>query len=142
MKKVRVLYIDDLPDMGEMAQHACELDGRCELTVTTCAIEALKLIAEARESDKPFTAVITDIAMPRVDGYSFGRMLREMERGNAKFPAIRLAFVTAHGESAVDYALIQAVNGERCWFRPNDMAHLPMKICDWLGCDRLDGGAG
>ena len=131
---IRVLYIDDIPESGQLVEISFKLDGRCEMVVATTALQALQLVANARESGKHFCAAIVDIAMPGIDGYTFARMLREMERGNAKYAPIRLAFATAHGEGMVDEASIKAVGGERTWYRPQDMEHLPDKICEWLGC--------
>jgi CheY-like chemotaxis protein len=139
---IRVLYIDDIPESGQLVELALKLDGRCALAVATSALEALTLISQACEQGTPFRAAVVDIAMPGVDGYTFARMLREMERGNAAYPTLRLAFATAHGEGMVDKAGIAAVGGEHCWFRPDDMERIADLICDWLGCDDKGNGNG
>jgi two-component system CheB/CheR fusion protein len=71
---MRILIVDDSADTVDMLRRLFEMDGAVVATASG-AIEALEI---ARQKD--FDAILSDISMPRVDGFEFVRRLRELVR--------------------------------------------------------------
>ncbi|MFB0613078.1 response regulator [Aurantiacibacter poecillastricola] len=86
---MRVLYVDDEPDIREIAEMALELDPQFEVRTAATGIAALELIEEW----KPDVALL-DVMMPQMDGPTLLARLREDER-YADLPVI---FVTARAQ--------------------------------------------
>ncbi|MGL5872648.1 MAG: response regulator, partial [Xenococcaceae cyanobacterium] len=86
LKGVRVLLVDDTPEHVEFLLFALEQQGvRC--MIVSSAKDALSAI----ETFKP-NVLVSDIAMPDIDGYQFLRLLRSLpgDRGG-QIPAIALS---------------------------------------------------
>ncbi|MCT7966478.1 response regulator [Laspinema sp. D1] len=82
---VRVLVVDDDDDSLEFMQFVLEQSG-CQVRAIASTIEALAVF-----SDWQPDLVISDIAMPEEDGYSFIRKIRAMERNaGGQIPAVAL----------------------------------------------------
>ena len=93
LRYTRVLAVDDDPDSLDLLS-AILRDAGARVTAVRSARETLA-------AQGPFDIVVSDIAMPEMDGYSFMRCLRKGESG-APIPAIAL---TAYaGEGAVESA--------------------------------------
>jgi two-component system, chemotaxis family, sensor kinase CheA len=73
MRRVRVLLVDDSLVTREMERRLLE-DAGFEVTPAGDAEEALSLLGEER-----FDCVVTDIEMPRMDGFELAAQLRGME---------------------------------------------------------------
>jgi PAS domain S-box-containing protein len=89
---VRVLVVDDEPDMRDLLMTVLSQSGALVRTVATVAgaIEIMRL--------KKLDLLISDIEMPNEDGYSLIRKVRVLEEGlNKKIPAIAL---TAHARAS------------------------------------------
>jgi len=86
---VRVLVVDDSPDTLTMLRQLMELEG-AEVSTAAGGAEALRL-TEGRD----FDIVVSDIAMPGMDGYELLRELRSRPR-TAGLPAIA---VTGFGQA-------------------------------------------
>ena len=86
---LRILYVDDEPDLREVAQMSLELDP--ELSVTSCSsgVQALNLVAESR-----FDLILLDVMMPDMDGPATLAKLRE--RADFVTPVV---FITARAGS-------------------------------------------
>lgn len=84
-----ILYVDDEPDLREVAQMALELDP--ELTVTSCGSgsEALKIVGR-----KSFDLILLDVMMPGMDGPT--TLARLMEITEFETPVV---FITARASS-------------------------------------------
>ena len=78
---VRVLVVDDSPDTISMLRQLLELQG-AEVSTAVNGAEALRL-AEGRD----FDVIISDLAMPGMDGYELLRELRSRPRTSG-VPAI------------------------------------------------------
>ncbi|MCT7972909.1 response regulator [Laspinema olomoucense] len=82
---VRVLVVDDDDDSLEFMQFVLEQSG-CQVRAIASTMEALAVF-----SDWQPDLVISDIAMPEEDGYSFIRKIRAMERNaGGQIPAVAL----------------------------------------------------
>lgn len=87
MKPLRsVLYVDDEPDIREIATLALELDGT--LVVRTCESGEAALAAAL---DGPPDLVLLDVMMPGLDGPATLARFRE----RAELVAIPIVFITA-----------------------------------------------
>ncbi|HUQ51069.1 MAG TPA: ATP-binding protein, partial [Gammaproteobacteria bacterium] len=81
---VKVLVVDDEPDARSLLERL--LQDR-EATVTTAASAKEALEALARD---PPDVLISDIGMPKEDGYALMRRIRKLNGTNGKLPAIAL----------------------------------------------------
>jgi len=78
---LRLLIVDDEPDALEMAQHVLQYYG-AEVVTAGSADAGLELLGAQH-----FDALISDIGMPRKDGYDF---IRDVRRGGHRLPAAAL----------------------------------------------------
>jgi len=78
---LRLLVVDDEPDSLEMAQHVLQIYG-AEVVTASSADAALELLGAQH-----FDALISDIGMPRKDGYD---LIRDVRRGGHRLPAAAL----------------------------------------------------
>jgi len=83
LDSLRVLIVDDSADTLEMLHRLLELEGATVSSAESGA-EALNLAAE-----KDFDAVVSDISMPRMDGFEFLRRLRKIP-GRERVPVLAL----------------------------------------------------
>jgi CheY-like chemotaxis protein len=82
---IRVLAVDDEPDARMLLSALLGAAG-AEVSVAESSAEALDLLA-----GKHFDVIIGDIEMPREDGYTFIRKVRQFEAGRQmQTPAIAL----------------------------------------------------
>ena len=84
LRGVKVLVVDDEADARSLIQRLLH---DCEATVTTAtsAKEALDVLAR----DRP-DVLISDIGMPKEDGYSLMRRIRKLQDDRGRLPAIAL----------------------------------------------------
>jgi signal transduction histidine kinase/PAS domain-containing protein len=78
---LRLLIVDDEPDALEMAQQVLE-DYGAEVVTAVSADAGMALLG-----DQHFDALLSDIGMPRKDGYEF---IRDVRRGGHRLPAAAL----------------------------------------------------
>jgi PAS domain S-box-containing protein len=96
----RVLLVEDDPNVRAVVMR--ELAGRgYEVTEATDGENALE---RARRATSPFDAVITDLAMPRMDGLALARHLSESH------PALPVLFISGHPD---DQAMQQILESDR-----------------------------
>lgn len=88
MGKLQILYVDDEPDLRDVAAMSLELDPDIEVRVAASGREALSLLAA--EGYRP-DAILLDVMMPEMSGPAVMERLRQEER-HARTPVI---FVTA-----------------------------------------------
>jgi len=85
LQGLRILVVDDEPDAREMLSMILEEAG-ADVTATACADEAVAAFERFRPA-----VVVSDIGMPRGDGYSLIRRLRALEGdGAGTTPAVAL----------------------------------------------------
>ena len=79
----RVLLVDDSPFYRQLVRASLESDGH-EVVLAENGIRALELI----ENGEQFDAVVSDIAMPGMDGFTLAQQLRERWQINVPMIAI------------------------------------------------------
>jgi CheY-like chemotaxis protein/two-component sensor histidine kinase len=99
LEGVRVLVVDDEPDARSLIERLLE---DCEATVTTAgsASEALEHVVR-----EPPDVLLSDIGMPKEDGYSLMRRIRRLSGEASRIPAIAL---TAYARSEDRTKALQA----------------------------------
>lgn len=81
---VRILVVDDDTDSSNLISFFLEISGAQVITATS-AFDALALVKQFKPN-----ILISDIAMPEVDGYSLIRKLRTLDLPLKTIPAIAL----------------------------------------------------
>lgn len=84
--KIKVLHVDDEPDIRDVTQLSLELDGGLEVMSAPSAAAAIKMIGAFR----PWV-ILLDVMMPEMDGPAFFRVLRDSPE-TAEIPVV---FITA-----------------------------------------------
>ena len=84
LEGVKVLVVDDEPDARSLIERLLR-DRDAEVMTAASAKEALDLLAH----DEP-DVLISDIGMPKEDGYSLLRRIRKLKGAKARLPAIAL----------------------------------------------------
>jgi len=95
--KLRILIVDDDALVLEVMQAALESEGHV-VSAADSGKRAVVLADGASSSGMPFDAVITDIGMPRMDGFELARTLKAKD---ARLPIIALS---GWGHRAADEA--------------------------------------
>ena len=91
MSGLRVLYVDDEPDIREVAAMSLELDPEIEVKAVDCGAAALEVFAG---QDWRPDVVMLDVMMPNLDGPGTLAKLQEMP-GFAGTPVV---FITARAQ--------------------------------------------
>ena len=86
---IRILYVDDEPDIREIAEMSLSLDPQFDVRTAASGAEALNLAADWQPD-----LVLLDVMMPGMDGPTVLARLRE----NPATAATRVAFVTARAQ--------------------------------------------
>ena len=73
---LKVLVVDDAPELMTLISTLFTREG-CHVEGAQSAEEALTKFATATDTGAPFDFVSLDIRMPRIDGYTLARRLRE-----------------------------------------------------------------
>ncbi len=77
LSRLRLLVVDDDPLLIKSLRDVLEADGH-EVTAAGGGQEGIDAFRAAREKDKPFAAVITDLGMPYVDGRKVAHAVKTM----------------------------------------------------------------
>lgn len=119
---VHVFVIDDEPDARHLLRWVLE-DRGAKVTDFVAAEDALVALQAARPA-----VIVSDIGMPRMDGFQFMRTVRASERGDERIPALALtAFARAEDREKALLAGFQAhlakpFNVEECVLLIADLA--------------------
>jgi signal transduction histidine kinase len=120
LRGVRVLVVDDEPDALEMVRHILA-DSGADVLAASGADEALELIRGNR-----FDVIVSDIAMPKRDGYE---LITEVRRSGIITPAIALtAYARADDRRK---AMIAGYSGHAA--KPMEPAELLARIAEFAG---------
>lgn len=84
LKGLRVLLVEDNPDNVQIFLHMLEPLG-VEVTIAKNGKQGVDAVLENRESGRPFDAILMDMQMPIMDGYT---ATRELRRRNVVTPII------------------------------------------------------
>jgi two-component system OmpR family response regulator len=87
----RVLYVEDEPDIREVARFALEYTGEYEVKICESGAEALSIVGDFKPD-----IVLLDVMMPGMDGLSTMEALRKVPE-TANVPIV---FMTAKVQSA------------------------------------------
>jgi CheY-like chemotaxis protein len=90
MSSLRLLYVDDEPDIREIASLALGLDPQIEVRTEDSGSAALATAADWKPD-----AILLDVMMPKMDGPATLKCLRE----NADTCHIPVLFITARAQS-------------------------------------------
>jgi two-component system OmpR family response regulator len=90
MSGLKVLYVDDEPDIREVATLSLQLDREIEVRAAESGAEAIAVFAEGAWTPD---VVLLDVMMPAMDGPGVLKALREM---GAATPVV---FITARAQS-------------------------------------------
>ncbi|MBD1845887.1 response regulator [Cyanobacteria bacterium FACHB-63] len=124
LQQINIFVVDDDPDTRDLLRFMLEDEG-ANVTVATNAKEALSLL----EKELP-TILVSDVAMPEMDGFQLIGLVRELPRG-AELPAIAL---TAY---AREEDRLQAINAgfNDYLTKPIDPIELMRVIQQYCGSD-------
>jgi CheY-like chemotaxis protein len=117
MNPLRLLCVEDDPDIRHIVHVALSLDPAIELQIAESAIDALDMLAHAPVPD----AALLDVMMPGIDGPTLLKLLRTEPR-TAAMPVI---FMTAKARPAdvVEYHRHGAIGVIVKPFDPLQLAH-------------------
>ena len=119
---LRALVVDDDADNSDLIAFILESAGVQVMTAAS-VIEALEIIEQFEPN-----LLISDIAMPGVDGYSFIRRIRSLGSPLGKIPAIAITALTQKEE--YDFALASGFN--ICLTKPIELDDLIPQIVTLL----------
>ena len=88
---LKVLYVDDEPDIREVGAMALELDGSMEVTTASSGPEALALLEGGLRPD----VILLDVMMPGMDGPA---ALNELKK-RPELAQIPVIFITARAQA-------------------------------------------
>jgi two-component system, OmpR family, response regulator len=88
---LKVLYVDDEPDIREVGAMALELDGSMEVTTAASGPEALTLLEGGGRPD----VILLDVMMPGMDGPA---ALNELKK-RPELAQIPVIFITARAQA-------------------------------------------
>jgi CheY-like chemotaxis protein len=94
MKKL-ILVVDDEAELAELIGLRLEAEGRFEVKLAHSVHAALQVL---EKHDVDF--VLTDIRMPKEDGISLARKIRE------RFPAVPFAFLTGYADLEPEHTAV------------------------------------
>lgn len=126
LQGLRILVVDDEPDTRELLSFCLEQYGASVLAVSS-ATAALEAIALCVDSDRLFDLLLSDIGMPKMDGYQLIQQIRSLppEQGG-NLPAIAL---TAYAAISDQQNILQA-GFQRHVTKPIEPAALAMAIAN------------
>jgi CheY-like chemotaxis protein len=114
---LKILYVDDEPDIREVAVMALELDGSIEARAAGSGPEAMSMLTEGFEPD----AVLLDVMMPGKDGPA---VLTELRARDYRKPVI---FITARAQ-AHELAHYLAIGAAGVITKPFDPMTLALEL--------------
>lgn len=120
--EVRILVVDDEPDMTILLRRILSSEQSYRVTATSDPREALDLI-----SKQSYHVIITDLKMPNVDG------LQILEAAKAKDQTTAVIILTAYGtiESAVEATKKGAFDYVTKPFRKDRILHVVQQAIKW-----------
>lgn len=120
---IQVLYVDDEPDIREIATLALGLDP--EFTVTSCAsgMDALKIAADAVPN-----VILLDVMMPVMDGPT---TLQQLQL-NPRTASVPVIFITARTQPQ-DIAAFRELGAIGIIAKPFDPMQLAQQVRTLLG---------
>jgi CheY-like chemotaxis protein len=122
---LRLLLIDDDPLILESLRNALEYEGH-QVTCAQGGQDGIDMFSAARDRNTPFSAVITDLGMPHVDGRQVATAIKNIER------AVKVIMLTGWGQLMADGTDAPA-NVDRVLSKPPNMWELREALLQPLG---------
>jgi two-component system chemotaxis response regulator CheY len=123
-----VLVVEDSPQMAENLEMALEALPELEVRVTASGTDALRLLDGAADVD--LAAVITDLEMPRMDGFEFIERLRANPRYR------RIPIIVSSGSSDPDSpGRARRLGADAYFAKPYSLAALRRKLEELIQSD-------
>jgi CheY-like chemotaxis protein len=137
MVKPRILLCDDLKDPRDLVCTSLTLAG-FEVTCTSSGMEAINAVRAAHAAHAPYDAIILDIALQDVDGYSVAQIIRILEAVEPPHPPCPIAFLTAYIRQLSKADLVEKLGIGRVWDKALDVTALPQLLEEWLAESKLE----
>ncbi|MFV9473454.1 response regulator [Advenella sp. RU8] len=122
MSSIRLLYIDDEPDIREVAVFSLEMDPDLEVRSCECGKMALELIPEWKPD-----IILLDVMMPDMDGPTTFAHIRQLP-GCADIPVV---FITARAQEDYVQTLL-AMGAVGVIAKPFDPITLPEQVRNFI----------
>ena len=119
---MRVLYVDDEPDIREIVEMALSLDNDFEVRTASSGMEALHMIEQW-----PPDVALLDVMMPEMDGPSLLSHIRQM----GAVAALPVIFVTARAQRS-DMHNFTTMDAIGVIAKPFDPMTLAQRVRDFL----------
>lgn len=123
MQKLSVIYVDDDPDIREVALLSLELDGAIETRIAESGAQALAILDSGFMPD----AILLDVMMPALDGPSTLLQIRERP-GHVATPVI---FITARAMRE-EQARLMALGAKGVITKPFDPMSFAQRVREVL----------
>jgi CheY-like chemotaxis protein len=125
---MRLLIVEDNENLRELLKVSFrDFDG--EVVFAEGGKEAFDIFYESCITNKRFDAVLTDLAMAGIDGYTLAALIRVIEGAHCR---TRLASMTAHGKEFRNNSLLEKYGIEKYYEKPESLVGLPEEITKWL----------
>jgi len=126
-KRSPLLVVEDIPNVRELLEVTLRFQGY-EVITATNGQDALDIL----ESEKP-ALIITDILMPKLDGFA---MMQEL-RSNPKTQEIPVIFLSATYVTPEDRNFAMSLGASRFIEKPIDTEDFLLTIAELLSQDRI-----
>lgn len=126
----KILILDDDEEIIELLKRGLR-DMPFDIVFSTGGVDAAARIFEAYANDEPFDALVMDCALPRLDGFTIGKMVRMAESTGVSKRA-KIAYFTAFPKTVEKSSLLAEVGAEAYWRKPEDTQNLPTLISRWV----------
>lgn len=126
----RILILED--DIATLSLLELQLSKQFEVECFSKGTAALAKIFIAYRDGWQFDALILDCALPFFDGFTIARIVRMAEKTGITNQPVKIAFFTAYTRTVESSTLLEEVQADNYWRKPEDMVRLPELIADWL----------
>jgi len=128
----RALVLDDEPETVELLRTSLGAMP-FETVLVERGIDALIAIFEGFRDERPFAVLVLDCALPHVDGFTVAKIVRMIEATKLSTQQqAKIGFFTAFPEDVERSTLLQSVQADAYWRKPEDVNELPFLIASWL----------
>lgn len=124
-----IVIIDDQKDVLGIYNELTKF-GEIDFKVFSDPLDAMKFF---RNTNDKIEAIITDLAMPDIDGLTLAEKIRSSEKnsGTSHIP-VKLGFLTAYPKTDAIERIMEKENVDRFWNKPTDPVMLLNDIQQWI----------
>ena len=127
----RVLILDDNLDTLELLRIRFE-GVPYRVDFFSASVEAMIAILQGYLDYDPYTILVLDCALPKIDGFTVAKCVRMWEGTNVSCRS-KIAFFTSYSGLVESSTLLAEVHADQYWRKPDQMLVLPDLIAKWLG---------